>query len=131
MEKEIGGDMVRIIFVAIVALAAIGSTRNVQGQEMNVGQLLARYDSVDTETKRAFKEHVFSVGLGILLTNGNLIVQNRRPIFCQPETVTINGDLLFSIFREEVNTDKKYLGAPFKAVGVILLNGLKRTFPCT
>lgn len=59
--------------------------------------------------------------------NAILIAERRTPLYCQPESLALNGQNILGILEDEVKRTTRTLDTP---LSFVLLDGLKRTFPC-
>jgi hypothetical protein len=64
-------------------------------------------------------------------SNAFLVMEGRSPIFCAPEKMRFtHQDLLFVIDRETEALKKKGKDVEDSPIGMLLLLGLKKDFPC-
>lgn len=64
---------------------------------------------------------------GFGTANVALIVERKKPLYCQPEGLALNPQNTLRILDEEVKRTNRGPDAP---LSLVLLDGLKRTFPC-
>jgi hypothetical protein len=73
--------------------------------------------------------YLLGVGNAYIVANASAAVSNQPQLYCQPRTLTLNAQNYLDIFEKELarnqNEDALNYGDE-----MVLLFGLKRTFPC-
>ncbi len=97
----------------------------------NSAATLKMYQSVkDTQD---FKIYINGVGDGLSLANAELMTTSKSPLYCQPSTLALRAENYLQILRDYIakNWEKaeKSCGADCP-ITILLLMGLKETFPC-
>jgi len=84
-------------------------------------------ESKDSEVTYSF---ITGIVTGYLWANGALVTKHGSPLFCQPVKLSLSGRTYLHILDQAIKADPKliYENAP---VALALLEGLKKTFPCT
>ncbi len=79
---------------------------------------------------RAF---VNGVGDGFLIANAELTGRKEPLLYCQPDSLVLNGDNLLSILNDVIKKTEENTHAPLAddaQIEAMLLVGLQHTFPC-
>jgi hypothetical protein len=76
-----------------------------------------------------FKFYISGVGSGFGWANVQLHARGLPPLYCQPDKLGLNADNLLKILDDYIEQKKDQL-KPDLPVEMLLLQGLKETFPC-
>ena len=76
-----------------------------------------------------FKLFISGVAEGVGLSNMILDKQGNKKIFCQPSNVTMSADNLLGILQREIDENAKLFKSD-TLLGLILIRGLVKTYPC-
>ena len=77
-----------------------------------------------------YKEYIWGVSQGYSWANANLAgVDEREPLYCQPPKMLLNRKNIHDMLEREIK-DYGHLYPKDGPLEQILLNALKRTFPC-
>jgi hypothetical protein len=82
---------------------------------------------------RDAKMFIAGLGYGFRIANIELSSSNRPELFCQPLNMTINFDQYAAVINKEISS-RATLGDPYTGdtdIARVLLNGLRRTLPCS
>ena len=71
---------------------------------------------------------LIATGNAFRVANSQILLQGDEPLFCQPENLAITGNQLRQILETQAAEGPQL--RPGITVEIILLAGLKRTFPC-
>lgn len=90
--------------------------------------LFKQYKNPSDETYRAFNT-VYLSGImeGLLTFNSSLISDNKPPLFCLPPKLAVTGEQAADIMMREAKIVGEVDNIP---ISILLLEGLKETFPC-
>lgn len=76
-------------------------------------------------------------GTAFMAANVELERNNTRSLFCEPGLLALNRENYVRIFLDEYSRDERYASSSFgggevghNMAAMVLLEGLKRTFPC-
>ena len=89
-----------------------------------------QYTNPSSETFRTFnKLYLSGVMEGLLTFNSSLISDGAQPLFCLPPKLAVTEEQAADIMMREANTigSDKVADIP---ISILLLEGLKETFPC-
>jgi hypothetical protein len=113
-----------IITRAVIALMLFSLTSNANA----AGILLKDYKSPKNEDEKALLEmYLDSVKDGAQFLNAIARRQGQRPEFCLPENLALTVDQAEDIMMREA---KKMTDPDDLPVALVLIHGLKDTFPC-
>jgi hypothetical protein len=76
-----------------------------------------------------FKLFISGVAEGVGLSNMILDTQGNKKIYCQPSNVTMSADNLLGILQREIDENAKLFNSD-TLLGLILIRGLVKTYPC-
>ena len=76
-----------------------------------------------------FKLFIAGVAEGVVLSNMVLEKQGNKKIFCQPSNATMSGDNVLNILQREIDENAKLFKSD-TLLGLILIRGLVKTYPC-
>lgn len=89
----------------------------------------------DYEQVRAterFRSYLHGVGIGYLWANSTFYLDSGRRLFCLPDHVRLDASGFLDILDRQIRSDAAtgVLNEPDTAVELLLLQGLRREFPC-
>lgn len=107
-----------IIICLITIIAAIPSQAEVTMRD---------YDKV--KDSKWFKDYIYGVGIGYKHANVELWFIGQPKLYCEPKKLVLGASNYIDILEREIQSsiNKYTLKTP---VELILLQGLKKTFPC-
>jgi hypothetical protein len=76
-----------------------------------------------------FKLFIAGVAEGVSLSNMVLEKQGTKKIFCQPTNATMSADNILNILQKEIDENAKLFKSD-TLLGLILIRGLVKTYPC-
>lgn len=96
------------------------------------------YGSLTAQESEALAVYVTGAGEAYGWANVNLKSRGQAPLFCVPQKLKLNGNNYEKIYKDEIDKNRlaytpiiNQLGVgSLSLVGLVLLNGLKSTFPC-
>jgi hypothetical protein len=107
----------------ILALTFLVSTESVAGTEVNYKE----YKTIN-KTKE-FNSYLKGIGEGLQWANEELAARGSKALYCKPQTEVMRIDEYTEILKKEVSENAAELHDDMP-VGLILLNGLMKRFPC-
>ena len=90
--------------------------------------LLENIDGPDQTKSSLSLLLLHSMGAGMVWSNALLANLEQPLMFCQPKKLSINGRQYLAILRTYVESNPSEAELP---VGLVLLAGLRATYPCT
>jgi len=78
---------------------------------------------------QTFKFYIHGVGQGFAYANGSLQYIGQSPLYCQPANLALKPENYLEILQRYIEKHKNTL-KPDWTVEMLLLLGLKETFPC-
>lgn len=83
------------------------------------------------ETKRITEVYVTGIGRGIALEDGVLIRQGKNHLFCVPQNLTMDSEIILSVLDQEIRSpDRDTSYKDDDLVEIIMLFALINHFPC-
>jgi len=114
----------RFMFITMIfALIITISTVSTALAEVNFKEYKAIKDT------KEFKFYLKGVGEGMEWANEELTARGSKLLYCRPEKETIGIEKYSEILKREVTENARELSDDMP-VGLILLNGLIKSFPC-
>lgn len=106
--------------------------------EMTLSKYKEKRNSQNEVEKSVIKIYVGGVGEGFGWANSELQSRKDKPLFCQPQKLALTNENYIRILDDELEiwekniTDESERKKFFDKVTIepLLLQGLKRTFPC-
>jgi hypothetical protein len=77
-----------------------------------------------------FESYIMGVGAGFLWANTSLRHEGRMPLYCPPEKRGVSFDQYMAILNRELTLPDMRAVDPRTPIELVLLSGLRRTFPC-
>jgi hypothetical protein len=116
----------KLIFTLILVLGLMIST--ISYAEMTVKNYKA---AIKDETLKVIAEnHINGIGIGIVWTNNYVTHRKQKPLFCEPDKLSLNGANYIAILDDQIEKLKTLSDLDDKSVAMLLLYGLIETFPC-
>ena len=88
--------------------------------------MLSQYDQV--KNTAFFKPYINGIGTGYFWANVDLDIRNTKKLFCTPQNLDFNADDYVAILNDQINYTKSKQGN--WPIGALLLEGLRRKYPC-
>ena len=100
------------------------------GDNVHADDMLKFYE---TETLRLKVQLYFrGLGSGLVLWNGLLQSKGKKKLFCLPPDKELHADDYIRLYKQEYfNNQEIWDAMPVQPPGMILIEGLTRTFPCS
>ena len=111
--------------LALIILLCI-STTSVFAQNTVTLKKFIELASVDN----SFLMQVMATGEAFGWANSDLIGKSQKPLYCPPDKFSFMPKNYLSILQEQVNKKSNLLEKDFRIYPLLLLEGLKETFPC-
>jgi hypothetical protein len=113
--------------IAIAACLILLSTA-AQAQQVNADQFLEAYAAdIPPELKQQLARKLHDIEDGLGYANAALVDRHEKQLYCRPPNLALADEQLVAILRAEV---KKVPPVGKFPVGLVLLYGLERVFPC-
>ena len=83
------------------------------------------------EIHELLEDHLIGINTGFMWANSALKIQKRKPVYCQPGKLVINGKNLIRFLDDEIKELKeqgKFTGK--EPIGMLLILHLEKVFPC-
>lgn len=115
-----------------ICLVLIFSTAKAQRSQLDVETYLKEKNNPTL----AFKNKTYLQGVSAGLGTANISVSNgqvRELFFCLPELLSLTADNITTILDNEIEHAAKYMkktNLDEFPISILLMDGLKRTFPC-
>ena len=124
--------MYRVALVLVIAMASTISYANAAGPNY------LDYDSLTAQQRMVLGIYVIGASEAYGWANVSLVQRGDAPLFCVPANLHINGNRYLEIFKaESANHRSAYKQMVDRSghksmdfVDIVLLDGLKSTFPC-
>ena len=115
---------IRFMFITmILALIFLVSAVSTARAEMNFKEYKA------IKNTKEFHLYLKGVGEGLECANEELAARGSKTLYCKPEKETMNVEQYSDILKREVAENARELSDDMP-MGLILLNGLIKRFPC-
>ena len=99
-------------------------------EEKTIGQFLDAYDKGDERFQQIFLHRMHAAEDALSWANVELNGLGRDQLYCKPGKLVLTRSQVFSIFRDEVESDSLNLVLTNAGINYFLLRGLIRVFPC-
>jgi len=96
-------------------------------EENNLRKLMQLYDKGTLADQKYVADELTLIELGMAYANAELSNHNRTPLYCTPVHLSLNGQQLVDILKQQLEITPAAGALPTAAV---LLQALKRVFPC-
>lgn len=83
--------------------------------------------SINKEGKQLVEMYIVGLGEGFFWANAAAGANGTPALYCPPQNLAMNGDNYISILKREIESGSH---AKNSEVGLALLLGLQKTFPC-
>ncbi len=95
-----------------------------------IGPTIKEYEA--SKNDNSMRIYVNGVAHGIQWANVDLLTEKLTRVYCPPQTLTITEDNLIEILNDRIKYMRDRIGNKVSkiSVGLVLLDGLKTTFPC-
>jgi hypothetical protein len=112
----------------VIASCLILVSTAAQAQGVDADQFLEAYAADIPHVKQQLARKLHDIEYGLGLANAELAVRrHQEQLYCQPPSLALADEQLVSILRDEV---KEVPPTGKMDVGLALLYGLERVFPC-
>jgi hypothetical protein len=116
--------MLKSPFLALFAVAFFGSPALA---EMSAEDFLQGYDGGNSQQRTFYEQMLGANENGMSWANTSLAHDGSVRIYCAPKNMVITDQQSVAILRQHVMDHPNDARLPF---GLVLLQGLKETFPC-
>jgi hypothetical protein len=116
----------RLRAVGVAACLILLSTA-AQAQQVDADQFLEAYAADIPHVKQQLARKLHDIEEGLGYANATLANRHDKQLYCQPPNLALADEQLVAILRDEV---KAYPPLGKHPVGLVLLKGLERVFPC-
>jgi hypothetical protein len=112
--------MVLVIFVAVCPLTPAQA-------EVAAKVFIRNYGAANLATQKVMRETLEWVASGIGWANTDLHSMHQQRLYCQPGKLALTGEQLEDMLERHVQEELFAADYPF---GLVLLESLKKVFPC-
>jgi hypothetical protein len=95
--------------------------------EMDATKLLQTYDKATPVEQNIIAQNLNLVEMGMAYANAELTNHNRSLIYCTPAHLSLTGQQLVNILKNQLEETPAVGSLPF---GAVMIAALKRVFPC-
>lgn len=95
--------------------------------------IVKQYKAMKGQDKEITRIYLTGVGVGTRWVNAELKHSGKPPLYCVPDELVLETDNYSRILDDEIKRTEKRLGFQKTQdfpIGLLLLDGLKNTFPC-
>ena len=113
-------------YVAIIFLCISIPCISMSGELFQVKNY--REMTKDRWKKELMMSHIAGIGVGFEFANAQLTASGQSTLYCPPENLPLRTENYMDILDEEIKQRENI--AEYDYIGMALLEGLKKTFPC-
>ena len=119
--------MKHIIVCIVVAVIGFSFAPHCYGESVTVDFYQSQINSKKQTEVLLMKNYVRGVLDGTAWANADLVMSNKKPLYCQPENFALSTSNAIQIIDQKIKSTSPKKDLP---IGMLLLLGLEETFPC-